>query len=175
MRAEERPEDYVPALRRYVRRLTGRRLRLRESVSDLVQSVLRMTLGYRGPKAPAPSADRLPELVALLARRKIQDKGRYYSAECRGDDARAVAVERLDNAPSSSPSPSEAVATADLLRLVAAAADRLSPSQRQAFQLVRIEGLSHAEAADHMGVTEGACRVAFHRAAARLARILTDD
>ncbi|MFG0318435.1 MAG: RNA polymerase sigma factor, partial [Planctomycetota bacterium JB042] len=58
------------------------------------------------------------------------------------------------------------------LRRVARAFEELPPRDRDALRLARVEGLSHREIADRLGVNEGASRMLLSRAAARLARLL---
>jgi RNA polymerase sigma-70 factor, ECF subfamily len=58
----------------------------------------------------------------------------------------------------------EVVAANDLLDVVKATLDSLTPIQREAFVLVRFEGLSIAEAAQVLGATEAAVKVRAFRA-----------
>lgn len=50
----------------------------------------------------------------------------------------------------------------------------LPPRQRVAFELVRLEGLSHAEAAEALGVTVSSVKLRAHRAYVALRSALTD-
>jgi RNA polymerase sigma-70 factor (ECF subfamily) len=52
---------------------------------------------------------------------------------------------------------------------------RLPPLQREALLLVRYEGLSLAQAAQALGIQEGALRVRLHRASDRLRQALGLD
>lgn len=61
-----------------------------------------------------------------------------------------------------------------LKRRIAAALDRLSRSQRQAFVLVHLEGFSVKEAASIMGKAEGTVKSHLHRALHALRRDLAD-
>jgi RNA polymerase sigma-70 factor (ECF subfamily) len=56
----------------------------------------------------------------------------------------------------------------DLRAQLEQALRRLSPRQRQAFELLQVEGLSVAEAAERAGTTTGALKVRAHRAYAAL-------
>lgn len=58
----------------------------------------------------------------------------------------------------------EVVAAGEMLALVKATLDALTPIQREAFVLVRFEGLSIAEAAQVLGATEAAVKVRAFRA-----------
>jgi RNA polymerase sigma factor (sigma-70 family) len=53
-----------------------------------------------------------------------------------------------------------------------AAFDRLTGEERDLIVLSRLVGFSHREIGERLGKREGAARVAFHRALARLAEIL---
>ncbi len=52
---------------------------------------------------------------------------------------------------------------------------RLPRSQRAAFELVRLEGFSHSEAAKTLGITVSALKLRAHRAYVALRSILVDD
>ena len=52
---------------------------------------------------------------------------------------------------------------------------RLPRSQRAAFELMRLDGLSHSEAARALGITISALKLRAHRAYAALRSILVDD
>jgi RNA polymerase sigma-70 factor (ECF subfamily) len=51
---------------------------------------------------------------------------------------------------------------------------RLPEQQREAFSMLKIEGLSIEEAAQRAGVTEGALRVRAHRAYKALRRLISE-
>jgi RNA polymerase sigma-70 factor (ECF subfamily) len=51
--------------------------------------------------------------------------------------------------------------------------DRLSPNQRAVVRSIAIEGASIAETADRLEMTQGAVRVALHRALVALAKAQT--
>ena len=52
---------------------------------------------------------------------------------------------------------------------------RLTRSQRAAFELMRLDGLTHSEAAKALGITISALKVRAHRAYVALRSILLDD
>ena len=61
--------------------------------------------------------------------------------------------------------------TAAVLRL-AEVLDRLPPAQREAFEMLQLEGLSVAAAAARVGITTGALKVRAHRAYKALRALL---
>ena len=69
--------------------------------------------------------------------------------------------------------PEDAVVEGGHTRLqIAQALERLPPTQRQAIELVKLEGLSTEAAAARAGTTPGALRVRAHRAYSALRRLL---
>jgi RNA polymerase sigma-70 factor (ECF subfamily) len=73
------------------------------------------------------------------------------------------------------PTPETVVeADQEVLRL-SAALSRLKPKARQVILCRFISGLSHAETAEALGVSEGHVRVLQHRALKRMRRLLTED
>ena len=83
-----------------------------------------------------------------------------------GEETPALS-ERL---PDSKPSPEQAYWTAEAQRRLFWAANQLSPSQRRAFQLRDIDGLTTKETALVLGVPEGTVKAQLARARAKLAR-----
>jgi RNA polymerase sigma-70 factor (ECF subfamily) len=70
--------------------------------------------------------------------------------------------------PNPFPDGEEAARAAELSRRLREELERLPPLQREALLLVRHEGLSLAQAAQALGIREGALRVRLHRAGDRL-------
>jgi len=75
---------------------------------------------------------------------------------------------RLDRA-SLSPGPAEAAEIADLAARVRGAVAALPDGQRHAVLLFYLQGLSHREAADELGISVGAVKARLHQARAALA------
>jgi RNA polymerase sigma-70 factor (ECF subfamily) len=84
----------------------------------------------------------------------------------------ATRVARLEVPPGPAESPEQAAAAREAMAHVEAAAVRLRPVHREVLQLRHVTGLSLAEIAGHLGVTEGAVKVRLHRARAALRRAL---
>ena len=160
----------LPALRTFVRLRTGRRIRLKESCSDLVQSVCREILEdmsdfeYRGAKA-------FRHWLFTAALRKILDRDRFYrkekrdaarDASPRGDGDLAALYRHVFTASRA------AVAREDIARFEEAF-DELSDIQREIITLVRLVGLDYSEVAERLGRSEASCRTELSRGMARIA------
>lgn len=78
----------------------------------------------------------------------------------------------LDDIVDSMPAPAEepAIRETELTR----ALDRLPPGERAAVTAIAVDGASFTEAAQKLGTSEGALRVALHRGLARLSRTARD-
>lgn len=174
---EELLQQQLPGLRAYVRLRCGETVRLKESCSDLVQSVCREVLAdlggfeYRGEAA-------FRQWLYQAAERKIIDRARYWQAEKRdlSRERRAPEAAGAAGAPEaqlidsyrSFYTPSHAAIAREELARVERAFDRLPEHYRKVITLSRLVGLPHAEIARQMGKTEGAVRTLLCRALAEL-------
>jgi RNA polymerase sigma-70 factor, ECF subfamily len=79
-----------------------------------------------------------------------------------------------DEAPVLEPTPEERAASGELLRVVEAAVDRLSAPYRVVFTLREVQGLSTAETADALSLSEEAVKTRLSRAKAALRADLAD-
>jgi RNA polymerase sigma factor (sigma-70 family) len=70
---------------------------------------------------------------------------------------------------STSPGPAEAAEIADLAALIRGAVDALPNGQRHAVLLFYLQGLSHREVADELGISVGAVKARLHQGRAALA------
>lgn len=145
--------DFAASMRRIVA-MQLRRLGFgTEEAEDVVQEVLIAVHARRGQwDANRPL---MPWLNAI-ARYKTVDAMRRQHRQARGR------VELSDDEWSTlfvAGESERAGETMDVDRLLAA----LPAGQQAAVRAVAIEGISHREAADRLGTTEGAVRVAFHR------------
>lgn len=168
---------HLPALRAYVRLHLPAALREQESHTDVVQSVCVEILQhegsfeYRGPEA-------FRGWLYTWARRKIQDRSRYWRAEKRAlgkrtDVAADESLGALAGVYRGLASPSaDAVRNEDVLRLEAAM-ERLPDDYREVIGLCRIAGLSREEAGARMGGrAPGAVRMLLSRALVALSHEL---
>lgn len=166
-------ERHVARLRAFVRPRLGARLRARESSQDVVQSVFREALrGMDGfVLREASGSEGFARWLLRVADSKLKSRGRFWNRLRRGAAAEAprggLELEGLGDG--GARSPSGAARSREELERVERAFATLPPAWRQVVVLVRLEGLSHAEAARRMGRTESATRTLLSRALARLA------
>jgi RNA polymerase sigma-70 factor (ECF subfamily) len=151
-------EDVSSELRAFLRR----RLRDPHAVEDVVQEILLTVHRARHTYDPARPFE--PWLMAIA---------RHTAVDAFRRDRRRARVERLaDDDEALDVASNESGAELPLR----AALDGLPESQREALELLKIQGLSVEEAAAQSGVSEGALRVRVHRAYRALrARLLGDD
>lgn len=158
----------LESLAAFVRRRTGRAVRSKEGVSDLVQSTFREYLRGGGP---ASDLDAEAERMWLrhLAECKIKNRARHWRAQ-RRDAGREVgeAAEGAPPAVSAEPDPGSQAALAELVETLERAYAALPEEHRSAIRLARVEGLTHAEIAARLGKSEEASRKLLSRALARL-------
>ncbi len=165
---------YLPRLRAFVRLQTGARIRAEESTSDLVQSVCRHLLEDL-PKLEFRGEEAFRGWLFTTAVRKILKRDTFYTRAKRdvrrevGGDVAIAECYRTMTTPSADLIRSEEIEEFER------AFDRLDAEHREIISLVRVAGMSHAEAGEKLGKTEGASRVLLHRALARLATILETE
>jgi len=149
----------------YVRSLVARRIRDPADREDIVQNVLislhRARHTYR---AERPFLPWLRAVVRNASIDSLRARGRRSRVEIAGD------VETLAEASYEARLPGEDVLSPALQGALAA----LPASQREAVELIHVEGLSVAEAAERAGVTPGALKVRAHRGDRRLRTLLAD-
>jgi RNA polymerase sigma-70 factor (ECF subfamily) len=158
-------ERLLTELLPFVRGLVRGRIGDRPAVEDIVQEVLlsihtaRHT--YRAERPFSP-------WVRAIARNAVTDWGRREARRSR----RELALEAVE-IPAAEPSqePATKVLSPALRRALAA----LPEPQRQAVLLLKVEGLSVAEAARHVGISPGALKLRAHRAYRGLRTLLGRD
>lgn len=172
-------EKQMDSLRAFVRLRVGADLRIRESLSDFVQTVCRQALvdlpSFRGQSEPAFCA-----WLLTMASRKVHDRRKYWGAEKRGKGRPDRALsdmeeEALRRSYTKVHSPVGLAIAHEANRNLEAAFDRLTEDQRDVLTLACLGGLSHAEIAERTGRTSEASRALLTRARARLAMILAGD
>lgn len=149
-------EDVVPTLAAFLRR----RVADRSEVDDVVQDVLIAMHRARHTYDPARPLE--PWLFAI-ARNVAIDHARRSLARA----GREVLVDELPEQAGSIDGPPGP-------RLEDALA-RLPPSQREAFEMLKLEGLSVDAAARRAGTTPGALKVRAHRAYKALRRLIGEE
>ncbi|MCK6445713.1 MAG: sigma-70 family RNA polymerase sigma factor [Planctomycetes bacterium] len=171
--------QHLDGLRRYVRKHASPMVLARESSSDLVQSVCREVLRdlpkfeYRGEAA-------FRAWLFQTALRKLLDRHRFYRAEKRhpahelaAADMSGLSRAELAGLASSLGSPSGVAAHGEELERLDRALARLSDDDRALVRAVFVDGLSHADIAARLGISESASRKQLSRALARLSKHLT--
>ncbi len=112
----------------------------------------------------------LTAIVINAARVQLRRRrGFHLSVEQQNGEEALALSERL---PDLKPSPEQACWTAEAHRRLFWAANQLSPSQRRAFQLRDIDGLTTTEAALVLGVPEGTVKAQLARARTKIAQIV---
>ena len=168
-------ERHLPALRRYVGHRAGREVLDRESESDVVQSVCRELLeGLREERFEYRGEREFQRWLYAAALFKLQSRRRRWRTLKRGE----VKEGRLDAGPEGAlPEPAapttpsvEASRDEDVARLRAALA-ALPEHYREVVELAHLDGLSHKQIAEQLGIAEGHSRILLMRALARLAAL----
>lgn len=172
---------YLPGLRAFIRLRSGPLVRARESSEDLAQSVCREVLQHID-RFQHGNETGFKHWLFTTAMRRIQNKHEYWKAQKR-DAARDVPLdggrsdggnEALLTAYRTFSSPSQHAMANEELERIEAAFDELGDDEREVIALARIVGLSHKEIGEKMGKSEGAARVALHRALIKLAERLDE-
>jgi RNA polymerase sigma-70 factor (ECF subfamily) len=142
-------ERHAAALARFAM-ASGERSEVDELVQDTFVRAFNSLGGFRGESSFRTWLFTI-ERRLLLDRRRAE-KRRRDRHEIQEADA-ATEYDALDS-----------VVADETQRRLRAAAERLSPMQREVFSLRVAEGLSYKEIAEALGTTEGAARVHYHNA-----------
>jgi RNA polymerase sigma-70 factor, ECF subfamily len=159
---------FLPELGAFVRLHVGPSVSW-DTPSDIVQSVCRgvledlSQLEYQG-------AASFKRLLFLRAKRKVVDRRRYHEADRRqGDRQVAFDYSAFAQGTASLLTPSRIVGAKDELDRFTKSLEALPVDHRRAILLCRGLGMSPTEAAEEMGKTPNAVRIALHRGLARIA------
>ena len=153
-------DSVAPRVHAYLIRQT----RDRVIADDLLQQTLLQMHRKRGTYAAGLPV--LPWAFAIARRLYIDECRRrktdalWSARDVAEDDHRACAL------------PDDEVATRQVARLVAAELRRMPSNQRVAFELLKIEGLSHQEAAQLLGTTVSAVKLRAFRAYSAIRSVL---
>jgi RNA polymerase sigma-70 factor, ECF subfamily len=142
-----------------------RQTRQRSRADDLLQQT--MLHIHRARSTFIPGAEVTPWAFAI-ARRLLVDSIRRSSREVLTDDG------EVDPGPDHGPMADEVAQARELALRVERVLSKLPQSQRTAFELIKNEGLSVAEAAQVLGTTVAAVKLRAHRAYEALRRALGD-
>ena len=149
-------DELAPLVAAFLRRFTSET----QDIDDLRQEVLIAV--HRARHTYDPTRPLEPWLFAI-ARSVAIDHHRRESRR----RAREVAVETLPDVAAPDLAPAE--------RRLAEALATLPPAQREAFGLLKVEGLSSEEGARRANTTPGALKVRAHRAYRTLRALLRDE
>lgn len=173
----------LPMLEAYVRLHAGAKVRQKESLSDLVQSVCVEVLQDL-PKFQFRGEPQFRHWLCKQALHKIINKNEYYQAKKRdmgrerstGEGGSSVAgPASLQMAYASVMTPSRVVSGREAVVRFEGAFDLLPEDYRQAITLQRLVGLDYAQIAAEMDRSEGAVRNLVYRGLARLSALLDDE
>ena len=162
---------HEPGLRKFLHQRMSPRLRLLESLSDLLQSVY-CDLWRRRAALPDDSAA-FAKYARLAAQNKARDKARHYSSHRRNSD-RTTGLERAESVALSAANPAARALEIDeeCIRLAQVAAGTLSEPECVAFIRCVLQGESATEVAAETGQRPNTVAVRVHRAMAKLALAL---
>ncbi|HWX54687.1 MAG TPA: sigma-70 family RNA polymerase sigma factor [Verrucomicrobiae bacterium] len=138
-----------------------------DAVQDALLSACKHLSQFRGQ---AQMSSWLTAIVINAARNHLRRRhGIHLSIEQPYGEDTLTLSERL---PDLKPSPEQVCCATDAQDRLSKAVNQLSPTQRRAFQLRDIDGLTTKEAALVLGVPEGTVKSQLARARARIARII---
>lgn len=150
------------------RRLLGDDADAADATQEVYLRVVRSVLAFRGDAAFSTWLHRVTVNVCATALKRRGDvRGRGQSA-----GVEPFAAGEHHDVPSGDVGPAEQVERADLARRTAAALATLSEDAREIVLLRDVHGLTTREAAELLGISEGAVKVRLHRAHARLREVV---
>jgi RNA polymerase sigma-70 factor (ECF subfamily) len=135
---------------------------------DLVQHTLLQIHRMRGRFIPGSAV--LPWVFAVARRLLIDDLRRLKRDVLHGADGLEEQNVRDGHAAAD-----DVLVARDLAQRLQQELLRLPESQRVAFELMRYDGMSHAEAAETLGITVSALKLRAHRAYVALRRAMEDS
>ncbi len=158
---------YLPRLQAFVRSQVDGKLRLKESISDLVQSTCREAIAD-GPDFEWQGEARFRGWLFTTALNKIRARGRFWDAEKRAARQASVSPDEVGDPYGLANSPSRVFAGQEANSNVEAAMAMLPEEYRQVIALCRVAELPHREVGRIMQRTEGAVRMLLSRALCEL-------
>jgi len=164
-------ETVAPRLERYL----ARRVPARSAVEDIVQQTF---LQMHAARATFISGAAVMPWAYAIARRLMIDAGRASRREQPAgfeEDLPPPVPASVLSYEGSSPSSEQSMQAEETHALLAASYERLSLPQREAFDLVKIEGLPYAEAAAVLGTTITGVKLRVHRVHLALRRALAGE
>jgi len=140
----------------------------KEGLDDETQDV--MVEGYESLSVYRHESGTLANWVLGIA----ANIRRRWRRACRKQEERFSPADDSDGSPASQPSPERAAILSQACDRVAAALKTMPAEQRAVFSLIVLQGLSHAEVASELGISEEASRMKFMRARAYIRERVND-
>jgi RNA polymerase sigma-70 factor (ECF subfamily) len=150
-------EELAPALRALIRGAAAQYRLPQADIEDVVQETL---LAIHLKRHTWKDTEPLGPWLRAIARNKLIDSLRRRGRASGGHVPLDDVLETL-----AAPEPEPHLSAADTDRMLQAIKGR----QREVVRAVAVEGLSAREAAERLGISEGAVRVALHRGLAAIA------
>lgn len=168
--------EHTPWIEATVRRRLGPVLRQRVDTQDIVQNTLIEVL-RGGPRFVVTDREHLRGLLARMVENVLRVQAHHGQAGKRDVRREMTPPSRdsvlfLDGQPGSTATPSQAAAKEEDAAWVRLAVEMLAPEDRAAILWREFQGLSFAEIAARLQVTEDSARMRFNRALPKLARKL---
>jgi RNA polymerase sigma-70 factor (ECF subfamily) len=158
----------APRLRGFLLRLSGDGA----LADDLAQEAFLRVHRARGSFEPGAAA--LPWIFAIARNVFLDHTRQAYTRRSGGDSKEATAALESRQAPADTRG-DETLAAQEMLGVVRTTLAALPVLQREAFVLLRFEGMSVSEAAQVLGATEGAVKIRAFRAYEALRAALAED
>jgi RNA polymerase sigma-70 factor (ECF subfamily) len=169
----------LPPLVAFIRARAGRALAARESAADIAQSVFREVL-QDVDRIELKGEGAFRNWLYMQATRKVLDRAKFHGRD-RRDAGREVAIPEAGPAAdallacyATIASPSRHAAAREELTRFEDAVQELPENQRDAVTMSRLMGLSYAQVAEQMGLTESAVRGLVARGLAALSTQLDE-
>jgi RNA polymerase sigma-70 factor (ECF subfamily) len=170
----------LPPLVAFIRARAGKAIAARESAADIAQSVFREVL-QDASNVELKGEGAFRNWLYMQATRKVLDRAKFHGRD-RRDVAREVGIPEAGPAAdallacyATIASPSQHAAAREELGRFEEAVQQLPESQRDAVTMSRLMGLTYAQVAQQMNLTESAVRGLVARGLAALSSELDDD
>jgi RNA polymerase sigma-70 factor (ECF subfamily) len=168
-------DRYLATLRSYLRKTLPVRLQARVSTSDLLQEARMVAYARLSDFVEKGAGGSFRAWLMRIVELKLREAVRRHGTTAKRAAARELPRgDRPDSAlfVATGPSPSQAAMSAETRRRVHEALQELAPDYRRVIELVRLEGYTLREAAEHMGRSREATKKLYGRAMLRLTEAL---
>lgn len=157
-----------PVVARFLKSTRVQQAAGREGLDDETQDV--MIEGYESLSGYRPESGTLMNwLLGIAANIRLR-----WRRACRKQEERFAPTDDSDGSPTSQPSPERSAILSQACNRVSESLKTMPAEQRAVFCLVVLQGLSHAEVAKELGISEEASRMKFMRARAYIRERVND-